>query len=94
MDHADSPQAIAPSRWSFGDLTSRSWFWPVFALALIFMVDGVVSPGFFSIRIVQGRLFGSLIDGLSRGTPTALVALGMAVGIGTKGIDLSVGVPR
>jgi galactofuranose transport system permease protein len=91
MDHADSPQAIAPSRWSFGDLTSRSWFWPVFALALIFMVDGVVSPGFFSIRIVQGRLFGSLIDVLYRGAPTALVALGMAVVIGTKGIDLSVG---
>ena len=55
------------------------------------MVDGVVSPGFFSIRIVQGRLFGSLIDVLYRGTPTALVALGMAVVIGTKGIDLSVG---
>ena len=55
MDHADSQQAIASRRWSFGDLTSRSWFWPVFALALIFMVDGVVSPGFFSIRIVQGR---------------------------------------
>src|SRR5271157_4021152 len=91
MDHADSPQAIASSRWSFGDLTNRSWFWPIFALALIFMVDGVVSPGFFSIRIVQGRLFGSLIDVLYRGTPTALVALGMAVVIGTKGIDLSVG---
>jgi simple sugar transport system permease protein len=91
MDHADSPQAIAAGRWSFGDLTSRSWFWPVLALALIFTVDGVVSPGFFSIRIVQGRLFGSLIDVLYRGTPTALVALGMAVVIGAKGIDLSVG---
>jgi simple sugar transport system permease protein len=91
MDHPDNPQAIALSRWSFGDLTSRPWFWPIFALALIFIVDGVVSPGFFSIRIVQGRLFGSLIDVLYRGTPTALVALGMAVVIGTKGIDLSVG---
>ena len=65
--------------------------WPLLALALIFLVDGVVSPGFFSIRIVEGRLFGSLIDVLYRGTPTALVALGMAVVIGTKGIDLSVG---
>jgi simple sugar transport system permease protein len=91
MDRAENPQAIAPSRWSFDNLTSRPWFWPIFALALIFVVDGVVSPGFFSIRIVQGRLFGSLIDVLYRGTPTALVALGMAVVIGTKGIDLSVG---
>jgi simple sugar transport system permease protein len=40
---------------------------------------------------VQGRLYGSLIDVLYRGTPIALVALGMAVVIGAKGIDLSVG---
>jgi simple sugar transport system permease protein len=91
MDHADAPPAIAPVKSLFGDLTSRPWFWPILALALIFIVDGVVSPGFFSIRVVQGRLFGSLIDVLYRGTPTALVALGMAVVIGAKGIDLSVG---
>jgi simple sugar transport system permease protein len=91
MDHADNPQALAPSRWSLGELTSRTWLWPVVALGLILLVDAVVSPGFFSIRIVQGRLFGSLIDVLYRGTPGALVALGMAVVIGTKGIDLSVG---
>jgi len=65
--------------------------WPVLALALILIVDGFVSPGFFTIRIVEGRLFGSLIDILYRAMPTAMVALGMAVVIGTKGIDLSVG---
>ena len=91
MDHAGSSHALAPSRWSLGELTSRAWFWPVLALALMFLVDAVVSPGFFSIRMLQGRLYGSLIDVLYRGTPTALVALGMAVVIGTKGIDLSVG---
>jgi len=66
-------------------------FWPLVALALIFIVDGFVSPGFFTIRVVEGRLFGSLVDILYRATPTAIVALGMAVVIGTKGIDLSVG---
>jgi simple sugar transport system permease protein len=91
MVHADNPRAVAVRRFSFGELTGRTWFWPVAALALIFLVDAVVSPGFFSIRIVQGRLFGSLIDVFYRGTPGALVALGMAVVIGTKGIDLSVG---
>jgi len=91
MVQAQNPQAVAVSRWSLGELTGRTWFWPIFALALMFIVDAVVSPGFFSIRIVQGRLFGSLVDVLYRGTPTALVALGMAVVIGTKGIDLSVG---
>jgi simple sugar transport system permease protein len=65
--------------------------WPIVALALILIVDGIISPGFFHIRIVEGRLFGNLIDILYRAAPTALVALGMAVVIGTKGIDLSVG---
>ena len=69
--------------------TGRSGRW--LALAVILIVDGFISPGFFSIRIVQGRLFGSLIDILYRGMPPAMIALGMAVVIGTKGIDLSVG---
>ena len=65
--------------------------WPVLALVLILIVAGSVSPNFFEIRIVEGRLFGNLIDILYRAVPTALVALGMAVVIGTRGIDLSVG---
>jgi simple sugar transport system permease protein len=65
--------------------------WPALALALILAIDAVVSPGFFTVRIVEGRLFGSSIDILYRAMPTAIVALGMAVVIGTKGIDLSVG---
>ncbi|MFZ5963257.1 ABC transporter permease [Thalassococcus sp. BH17M4-6] len=65
--------------------------WPLLALAVILIVDGFISPGFYDIRIVEGRLFGNLIDILYRAVPTALVALGMAVVIGTKGIDLSVG---
>ena len=60
------------------------------ALVLILIVAGSVSPNFFEIRIVEGRLFGNLIDILYRAVPTALVALGMAVVIGTRGIDLSV----
>ena len=65
--------------------------WPLAALALIFFIDFLISPNFFSIRIVEGRLFGSVIDIFYRAVPTAMVALGMAVVIGTKGIDLSVG---
>jgi galactofuranose transport system permease protein len=84
--------ATEPRRSSWGrDLLGRRAFWPVVALALILAVDALISPGFFTIRIVEGRLFGSLVDILYRATPTALVALGMAIVIGTKGIDLSVG---
>jgi ribose/xylose/arabinose/galactoside ABC-type transport system permease subunit len=72
-------------------LAGQRAVWPLLALALIFVVDAFVAPAFFTIRIVEGRLFGSLVDILYRGMPTAMVALGMAVVIGTKGIDLSVG---
>jgi hypothetical protein len=57
--------------------------WPLLALAVIILVSGFLSPGFYNIRIVEGRLFGNLIDILYRAVPTALVALGMAVVIGT-----------
>ena len=72
-------------------LAGQRAIWPLLALALILIVDGFVSPGFFTIRVVEGRLFGSLIDILYRAMPIAMVALGMAVVIGTKGVDLSVG---
>lgn len=65
--------------------------WPILALATILIIVGIIEPAFFSIRIVEGRLYGSLIDIVYRGTPIMLIALGMAVVIGTRGIDLSVG---
>lgn len=65
--------------------------WPVLALIAILVFDWVMVPNFFQIRVVEGRLFGNVIDILYRATPTALVSLGMALVIGTKGIDLSVG---
>lgn len=87
--------SIAEQKVSFNTrlraLAGQRAVWPLVALVLILIVDGFVSHGFFTIRIVEGRLFGSLIDILYRAMPTAMVALGMAVVIGTKGIDLSVG---
>lgn len=85
---------------SSGSGQPESWFhkarahpatWPLLALALILIIDAIIVPNFFEIRIVEGRLFGNLIDILYRAVPTALVALGMALVIGTRGIDLSVG---
>jgi len=64
---------------------------PLLSLVLIILVTASVTPGFLKITFVDGHLFGSLVDILHRGTPTALVALGMAVVIATRGIDLSVG---
>ncbi|WP_305781687.1 galactofuranose ABC transporter, ATP-binding protein YtfT [Candidatus Sodalis sp. SoCistrobi] len=61
------------------------------ALLAIVLIDGLVSPHFFSLHIQDGRLFGSLIDIINRGAPVALLALGMTLVIATGGIDLSVG---
>jgi ribose/xylose/arabinose/galactoside ABC-type transport system permease subunit len=74
-----------------GAMARHRAVWPLLMLAIILIVDAFFAHGFFRIRIVEGRLFGSLIDVLYRAMPTAMVALGMAVVIGTKGIDLSVG---
>lgn len=63
----------------------------ILALMVILAVDRVVSPQFFDLRLQDGRLFGSLIDVLNRGTPVALLSLGMVLVIATRGIDLSVG---
>ncbi|KJE37125.1 sugar ABC transporter permease [Thalassospira sp. HJ] len=76
---------------SASSLISRPWFGPVAALILIVLGIGVISPDFFNIRIVDGHLYGSLVDVVHRGASTALVAVGMAIVIGTRGIDLSVG---
>lgn len=72
-------------------LSSRQWLGPVIALVLVIIVNGLISPGFFDIKVVDGHLYGSLVDIVHRGASTALVAVGMAIVIGTRGIDLSVG---
>lgn len=92
-DHAEPgrPAAGQPAAAARPRLVVHRAVWPLLALAAILAVAGIVSPGFFDIRIVQGRLFGNLIDIVYRAVPTALVAVGMAVVIGTRGIDLSVG---
>jgi simple sugar transport system permease protein len=69
----------------------RRMLFPILALLLILIVNRLISPNFFNIRVVDGRLIGSLIDILNRGAPTVLLATGMTLVIATKGIDLSVG---
>jgi simple sugar transport system permease protein len=70
---------------------NRHFVFPILALLLILIGNRLISPNFFSIRTVDGRHIGSLIDVLNRGAPTVLLAVGMTLVIATKGIDLSVG---
>lgn len=66
-------------------------FWPLVALALILLADAIFAPGFFKIGILDGHLFGNLVDVFNNAAPLMVVAIGMSLVIATGGVDLSVG---
>jgi ribose/xylose/arabinose/galactoside ABC-type transport system permease subunit len=66
-------------------------FWPLFALVLLLLIDLLFLPGFFKIGILDGHLYGNMIDIFNNSAPLMLVALGMTLVIATGGVDLSVG---
>jgi simple sugar transport system permease protein len=72
-------------------LRNSQSFWPLVALALIALFDAVFAPGFFSIGVQEGHLYGNLIDVLNDGAPLMVIAIGMTLVIATAGVDLSVG---
>lgn len=72
-------------------LVSSRLFWPLVMLAVLFAINAIAFPGFFSITLKDGHLFGSLVDILRNGAPTLIIAVGMTLVIATRGIDLSVG---
>lgn len=72
-------------------MTRRPWMVALALLGVVLLLNLIFTPGFFSIEIRDGRLYGSLIDILNRAAPAALLALGMALVIATGGVDLSVG---
>ena len=69
----------------------RRLLWPIAVLIALLALNVFFTPGFFSIEVKDGHLYGSLIDILRFGAPLILVALGMTLVIATGGIDLSVG---
>jgi len=72
-------------------LLSNRLLWPILALVALLLLNVAFTPSFFTIRLQDGHLYGSLIDILRNGAPTLLIALGMTLVIATRGIDLSVG---
>ncbi len=66
-------------------------FWPLVALLLLFVVNLIYDPGFFRIGVLDGHLYGNLINILNNAAPLMLVAMGMTLVIATEGVDLSVG---
>jgi simple sugar transport system permease protein len=60
-------------------------------LTLLLLSNLFFQHDFFTVRVRNGHLYGSLIDILQFGAPLILVSLGMTLVIATGGIDLSVG---
>jgi simple sugar transport system permease protein len=65
--------------------------WPIGALVALIAINFISRPSFLSITVQNGQFYGSIIDILRNSAPLMLVALGMCLVIGTRGIDLSVG---
>jgi ribose/xylose/arabinose/galactoside ABC-type transport system permease subunit len=72
-------------------MTRTRLLWPLLSIGALLITNLLISPGFFTVNMRGGHLYGSLIDILSFGAPLMLVALGMTLVIATGGIDLSVG---
>ena len=72
-------------------ITSSKMFSSLAALFLILLVNVLLKPGFLRITIVDGHLFGELIDILNRSVPVMVLAMGMTLVIATGGTDLSCG---
>lgn len=65
--------------------------WPLLALGLLYLFNLIVIPGFFRMEIIDGHLYGNLIDVINRGTPLMIMSIGMTLVIAKGGIDISVG---
>lgn len=66
-------------------------FWCLLALVLLLAFDQAFTPGFFSLEIRGGHLYGARIDVINEGAKVMLLSLGMTLVIATGGVDLSVG---
>jgi ribose/xylose/arabinose/galactoside ABC-type transport system permease subunit len=72
-------------------LMASQLFWPSVTLVVLIALNAIANPDFLAITMLDGHLFGSLIDILNRAAPLALVATGMTLVIAARGLDISVG---
>jgi simple sugar transport system permease protein len=72
-------------------ITGHALFWPALALVTLVVANTFYRPGFLTVQMKDGHLYGSLVDIVRLSAPLILVSLGMTLVIATGGIDLSVG---
>lgn len=73
------------------NLMKKRIMWPIGALVFLILVNTISRPTFLKIEVLDGKLYGSLMDILRNSAPLMLVSLAMCLVIATRGIDLSVG---
>jgi ribose/xylose/arabinose/galactoside ABC-type transport system permease subunit len=66
-------------------------FWPVVGLSILLCFNLVYAPSFFRLEMMNGHLYGTLVDIFNQGSKVMLLSLGMTLVIATGGVDLSVG---
>jgi len=71
--------------------TLRTLMAPLVLLAIVLLLEFKIFPGFYSLRMQDGHIVGSLIDVLNRAAPVVILSAGMVLVIATGGVDLSVG---
>ena len=70
----------------------RMEFRPLLSLIIILLICGILSGGdFFKLEIVDGHLYGRLIDILRNGSKYMVLAIGLTMVLATGGTDISVG---
>ena len=73
-------------------ITKKPLFLPFMCLVLVLLINLIKSPGFFTIAINNGVLYGRIIDILNRGSEIAILAVGQTLVIAVSaGTDISVG---
>lgn len=72
-------------------LTRSRLMWPLAALGALLLFNLFFIPQFFHVEMLEGHLYGNLIDILKNGAPIMILAIGLTLVIATHGIDISVG---
>lgn len=77
---------------SLQSVTKKQLFLPIFALALMLVINVIITPTFFKISIQNGVLYGYTIDIINRGSELIILAVGMTLVVAASaGTDISVG---
>lgn len=73
-------------------MSQKQAFWPIIIFLVILLFNTIVTKGeFLSISIVDGHLYGRIIDVFRNGSKLMILAAGMTMVLATGGTDISVG---